>query len=55
MTTSAQTIKIAQIIEISGLGGMATGIVLSVHHVVIGAFFAAGAIAFAVGYKLRNS
>jgi hypothetical protein len=46
--------KVAQIVELAGVAAFVTGVILSVHHYAIGAFFAAGIAAFAVGYKLRQ-
>jgi hypothetical protein len=54
MALTAPTFKIAQIVELGGVAAFVIGIILSVHHYAIGAFFVAGIAAFAVGYKLRQ-
>jgi len=54
MNLQAYILKIATIAELAGLGAFAVGILLSVHHQAIGAFFVAGAALFALGWKLRR-
>jgi hypothetical protein len=54
MSLSAQSLKIAQIVELGGVAAFVTGVILSVDNYAIGAFFVAGIAAFAVGYKLRQ-
>lgn len=55
MAASAHMQKIGQIVELSGAVAFAVGAVLSAHHYAIGAFFVGGVVAFAIGWKLRNS
>lgn len=54
MSETAKVLRIARIAELAGVGAFVTGIILSVHHYSIGAFFLAGVASFAIGWKLRQ-
>ena len=54
MNWQAQLAKVALIAEVGGVVAFSVGLILSVHHYAIGAFFVSGATSFAVGWKLRQ-
>lgn len=54
-TATTHTQKIGQILELAGIGAFVAGVILSVHHYAIGAFFVAGAAAYVIGKQLRGS
>jgi hypothetical protein len=45
---------IGYIVQLAGIGALAVGAVLSVHHAAIAAAFVGGAAAFYVGEKIRT-
>ncbi len=54
MTTTPQSQKIGELVELAGAGAFLTGGILSIHHYLIAAFFLGGAAAIYVGKKLRG-
>jgi hypothetical protein len=54
MNLQAHIPKIAVIAELAGVAAFTIGIISSVHHQAIGAFFVTGAALFAIGWKLRR-
>jgi hypothetical protein len=52
MTESRNNIGL--IVQLCGLGAFGVGVVLSIHHIAVAAFFVAGAAAFYVGKKIRS-
>lgn len=54
-TTPTQLQKIGQIVELVGIGGFVAGMILSVHHYAIGAFFVGGAAAYVIGKQLHGN
>jgi hypothetical protein len=46
--------KIGYFVQIGGIVAFAAGVILSAHHVAIGAAFVGGAAAFYVGQKIRS-
>ena len=56
-TTAAATAhmqKIGQIVELAGIAAFVAGMILSVHHYAIGAFFVGGAAAYVIGKQLHG-
>ncbi|HXR09424.1 MAG TPA: hypothetical protein VN792_01545 [Candidatus Acidoferrales bacterium] len=53
-TTTPQSQKIGEIVELAGVGALITGGILSIHHYLIAAFFLGGAAAIYIGQKLRG-
>ncbi len=54
-TATTQMQKIGQIVELAGIGAFVAGMILSVHHYAIGAFFVGGAAAYVIGKQLHGS
>jgi len=54
MATRITAIRIGQIVQLAGAAAFLVGIILSMQHAVIGAFFVIGAAAFLVGRKLSK-
>ena len=46
--------SVGYFVQLGGLGAFTLGVVLSLHHVAIGAAFIGGAVAFYVGQKLQT-
>jgi len=56
-TTGTSTSKmqtIGQIVELAGIAAFVVGMILSVHHYAIGAFFVGGAAAYFIGKELHG-
>ncbi len=51
---SAHKIFVGYLVQLSGIAAFALGVVLSLRHIVIGASFIGGAVAFFVGRKIRD-
>jgi hypothetical protein len=51
---SASKTTIGYIVQLSGIGALVLGAVLSVHHAAIAAAFLGGAAAFYIGEKIRT-
>jgi ribosomal protein S1 len=51
---AAKNIKIGYFVQLGGIVAFATGVILSAHHVTIGAAFVGGVAAFYVGQKIRT-
>jgi hypothetical protein len=51
---TAQMQKIGQIVELAGIAAFVAGMILSVHHYAIGAFFVGGAAAYVIGKQLHG-
>lgn len=51
---SSQKSKIGYIVQLGGIAGFAVGVILSAHHIAIGAAFVGGAVAFYVGQKIHT-
>jgi hypothetical protein len=54
-STKTGSQSIGLYVELAGGGAFVAGVILSLHHYVIGICFVAGAAAFYVGKKMRNS
>jgi hypothetical protein len=52
--TVARMQKIGQIVELAGIAAFVVGMILSVHHYAIGAFFVGGAAAYVIGKELHG-
>jgi len=46
--------NIGYFVQLGGIASLVLGVVLSMHHVAIGAAFLGGAVAFYVGEKIRT-
>ncbi len=53
--TTAYSHSIGQYLQLAGAGAFIVGAILSLHHYAIGICFLAGASAFYVGKKLKES
>jgi len=53
-TSTAETQKIGEIVELAGLGALVAGGILSIHHYAIAACIVGGAAALYIGKKLRG-
>lgn len=51
---SASKTTIGYVVQLSGIGALVLGAVLSVHHAAIAAAFLGGAAAFYIGEKIRT-
>jgi hypothetical protein len=51
---NAQKTKIGYIVQLAGIAAFALGVILSAHHIAIGAAFVGGVAAFYVGQKIRS-
>lgn len=49
-----QKTKIGYFMQVGGIVAFAAGVILSAHHVAIGAAFVGGVAAFYVGQKIRS-
>ncbi|HTV60405.1 MAG TPA: hypothetical protein VMJ93_16150 [Verrucomicrobiae bacterium] len=53
-TTTTSRTTLGYIVQLSGIGALVVGGILSVHHIAIGATFLGGAAAFYIGEKIRT-
>ena len=49
---SASRKTVGYIVQLAGAGAFSLGVILSVHHLAIGALFLSGIVAFYVGQKI---
>ena len=49
-----KTVFVGEIVQLCGVGGLATGVILSLHHIPAAVALIGGGVAYYVGQKLRG-